>query len=63
MKNLRIILPLALVLCLSVSCQDKEIIAELDKAQAKEAMTELEAFEAQAELEKRNEALVRRVIE
>ncbi len=45
------ILPLALILCFIVSCQDKK------------AMAELEEFRAQAEIEKQNEALYRRIIE
>jgi len=45
------ILPLALILCFVVSCQDKE------------AMAELEEFKAQAEVEKQNEALYRGIIE
>jgi len=48
MKKVSIILPLALVLCLMVGCQDKE------------AMAELEEFKAQAALEESNRALVTR---
>jgi hypothetical protein len=48
MKKLQIILPLALILCFMVGCQDKE------------AMAELEAIKAQAEIEKENIALVKR---
>ena len=51
MKKLFMILPLALILCLIVGCQDKE------------AMAELEEFRAQAEIEKQNEALYRGIIE
>jgi len=51
MKKLCMILPLALILCFVVSCQDKE------------AMAELEEFRAQAEIEKQNEALYRGIIE
>jgi len=51
MKKLFMILPLALILCFVVSCQDKE------------AMAELEEFKAQAEVEKQNEALYRGIIE
>ena len=40
------ILPLALILCLVVGCQDKE------------AMAELEAMKAQAEVEEQNKALI-----
>ena len=46
MKKLRMILPLALILCFMVGCQDKE------------AMAELEEFKAQAEVEEANKALV-----
>jgi len=49
MKKLFLILPLALILCFVVSCQDKE------------AMAELEEFKAQAEVEEQNMALVRSV--
>ena len=48
MKKLSILLPLALILCFMVSCQDKE------------AMAELEAMKAQAEIEEQNKALVLR---
>ena len=51
MKKLFVILPLALILCFVVGCQDKE------------AMAELEEFRAQAEIEKQNEALYRGIIE
>jgi steroid delta-isomerase-like uncharacterized protein len=51
MKKLQIILPLALILCFMVGCQDKE------------AMAELEEFRAQAEIEKQNETLYRGIIE
>ncbi len=51
MKKLYMILPLALILCFMVGCQDKE------------AMAELEEFRAQAEIEKQNEALYRGIIE
>ena len=51
MKKLSIILPLALILCLMVGCKDKE------------AMAELEAMKAKAEVEEQNEALVRRTFE
>jgi steroid delta-isomerase-like uncharacterized protein len=51
MKNLCMILPIALILCFMVGCQDKE------------AMAELEAMKAQAEVEKQNEALYRGIIE
>jgi len=46
MKKLLCILPLALVLCFMVGCQDKD------------AMAELEEFKAQAALEEQNKALV-----
>ena len=48
MKKLYLILPLALVLCFMVGCQDKEAIAEL------------EAMKAQAEVEEQNREIVRR---
>jgi len=47
MKKLYMILPLALILCFMVGCQDKA------------AMAELEEFRAQAELEEQNLALVK----
>ncbi len=46
MKKLLMILPLALLLCFMVGCQDKE------------AMAELEAMKAQAALEEQNRAIV-----
>jgi steroid delta-isomerase-like uncharacterized protein len=46
MKKLYMILPLALILCFMVSCQDKE------------AMAELEEFRAQAKVEEQNKALI-----
>ena len=51
MKKLLIIIPLALILCFMVGCQDKE------------AMAELEAMKAQAALEEQNIALVKRMYE
>ena len=51
MKKLCIILPLALILCFMVGCQDKE------------AMAELEQFQAQKELEEQNKELVRQMYE
>jgi steroid delta-isomerase-like uncharacterized protein len=51
MKKLIMILPLALILCLVVGCQDKE------------AMAELEEFRAQAEVEEQNKALMRKSFE
>ena len=48
MKKLFLILPLALVVCFMVGCQDKE------------AMAELEEFKAQAALEEENKALATR---
>ncbi len=51
MKKLCIVLPLALFLCFMVGCQDKE------------AMAELEAMKAQAEVEEQNEALFRKVVD
>ena len=51
MKKEFMILPLALILCFMVGCQDKEAIAELEE------------FRAQAALEEQNKALVMRVEE
>ena len=51
MKKLIIILPMALILCFMVGCQDKA------------AMDELEEFQAQAALEEANMDLVKRLIE
>jgi len=51
MKKLFMILPLALILCFIVGCQDKE------------AMAELEAMKAQAEVEEQNKEIVRRYFE
>ncbi len=51
MKKLYMILPLALILCFMVGCQDKEAMAELEK------------FKAQAAVEKQNEAFYRGIIE
>ena len=51
MKKLCVILPLALILCFAVGCQDKE------------AMAELEEFRAQAAVEEQNKDLVKRHIE
>jgi steroid delta-isomerase-like uncharacterized protein len=51
MKKLSILLPLALILCFTVGCQDKA------------AMAELEEFRAQKEVEEQNMALVRRMYE
>ncbi len=48
MKKLLLILPLALILCFMVGCQDKE------------AMAELEEFKAQAEVEEQNKEIVKR---
>jgi len=47
MKKLCMILPLALILCFMVSCQDKEAMAEFEK------------FKAQAEVEEQNKELIR----
>ena len=47
MKKLLIILPLALILCFMVGCQDKE------------AMAEIEAMKAQAEIEEQNKTVVK----
>ena len=49
MKNLCMILPMALIICFMVGCQDKE------------AMAELEEFKAQAELKEQNKELARNV--
>ena len=51
MKKLCMILPLALILCFMVGCQDKE------------AMAELEELKAQAEVEEQNKDLVKRMYE
>jgi steroid delta-isomerase-like uncharacterized protein len=51
MKKLIMILPLALILCFMVGCQDKEALAELEE------------FKAQAALEEQNKEIVRRLIE
>ncbi len=51
MKKLSIILPMALTLCFMVGCQDKE------------AMAELEAMKAQAEVEEQNKELARKMFE
>ena len=51
MKKLCMILPLALILCFMVGCQDKEAIAEL------------EAMKAQAAVEEQNKEIVKQVWE
>jgi predicted ester cyclase len=51
MKKLSFILPLALILCFMVGCQDKAAMAELEK------------FRAQAAIEAQNIALVRHMYE
>ena len=51
MKKAFMILPLTLILCFIVGCQDKE------------AMAELEAMKAQAEVEEQNKAIVRYALE
>jgi len=51
MKKLCMILPLALILCFMVGCQDKE------------AMAELEAMKAQEEVEEQNITTARRLHE
>jgi len=51
MKKLILILPLALILCFMVGCQDQE------------AMAELEEFRAQAAIEDQNEAIFRHFTE
>ena len=50
MKKLCMILPLTLILCFVVGCQDKE------------AMAELEAMKAQAEVEEQNKEVVRKML-
>jgi steroid delta-isomerase-like uncharacterized protein len=50
-KKLLWILPFTLILCFMIGCQDKE------------AMTELDAFKAQAVLEEQNREVVKRYIE
>jgi predicted ester cyclase len=49
MKKLCMILPLALILCFMVGCQDKE------------AMAELEEFRAQAAVEEQNKEIIKRL--
>jgi ketosteroid isomerase-like protein len=51
MKKLLCIVPLVLVFCFTIACQDKAAMAELEK------------FKAQAAIEKQNEALVKRAID
>ncbi len=51
MKKLLMILPLALILCFMVGCQDKE------------AMAKLEAMKAQAEVEEQNKELALKMME
>ncbi len=51
MKKLLLILPLTLILCFMVGCQDKEAIAELEE------------FKAKAEVEEQNKELVKRIFE
>jgi predicted ester cyclase len=51
MKKFFMILPLALISCFMVGCQDKK------------AMTELEAIKAQLEVEEQNKEIVRRLAE
>jgi predicted ester cyclase len=48
MKNLLIVFPLFILLCVSFGCQDKE------------AMSELEKFKIQAEVEEQNKVLIRK---
>ena len=49
MKKLYMILPLALILCFTLGCQDKETMAEL------------ETMKAQVEVEEQNKELVKRI--
>jgi steroid delta-isomerase-like uncharacterized protein len=51
MKKLFMVLPLAMILCFIVGCQDKEVIAELEE------------FRIQAEAEEQNKAIVNRWFE
>jgi len=51
MKNLLMVIPLVLLLCLTFACQDKEAIAEL------------EAMKAQAAVEEQNKELVKGLLE
>jgi len=51
MKKLCMILPMALILCFMVGCQDKEVMAELEE------------FKAQAEVEEQNKEVVRKMFE
>lgn len=51
MKKLLVIIPLAILICFAVSCQDKEAMAELD------------AMKAQADLEAQNKELARHFME
>jgi len=51
MKKLLMVIPLVLLLCFTFACQDKE------------AMAELEAMKAQAEVEAQNEIFVRQFME
>jgi steroid delta-isomerase-like uncharacterized protein len=51
MKKLCMILPLAMILCFMVGCQDKEALAELEE------------FKAQAAVEEQNKELVRQMYE
>ena len=51
MKKLLMVLPLAMILCFMVSCQDKE------------AKAELEEMKAQAEVEEQNKEIVRQLYE
>lgn len=51
MKKLLCIIPLVLVFCFTIACQDKAAMAELEK------------YRAQAKVEEQNKALARRVME
>jgi len=51
MKKLVMVIPLVILLCFTFGCQDKE------------AMTELEAMKAQAEVEEQNKELIRNFFE
>jgi steroid delta-isomerase-like uncharacterized protein len=51
MKKLLMIIPLVILFCFTFGCQDKEVMAELEK------------FKAQAEVEEQNKGLVKRMYE
>jgi predicted ester cyclase len=51
MKKLLLVIPLVILLCFAFSCQNQEVMAELEE------------FRAQAEVEEQNKALVQKLIE